>query len=225
VNIYMPSQGVEDWKKLLIEPDKQWKKGYSARTLAYCWENSNGLPLDLEHILTEEEKFKDIKPILIIPEHKVALPPAKGRPSQNDVWVLGKSSEELVSIAVEGKVSEPFGPTLEEWKPSSTKGKIERYEFLKKLLNLDDKLPTTLRYQLLHRTASAILEAKRFNAKYAIMLVHSFSQGNEWFDDYRAFANLYGVNAEVNKLHYAGHVSGKKLYLGWVKGDKKFLEM
>ena len=35
---YVPSQGPEDWQQILIEPDKQWKTGYSAKSLAYCWE-------------------------------------------------------------------------------------------------------------------------------------------------------------------------------------------
>ena len=40
------------------------------------------------------------------------------------------------------------------------------------------------KYQLLHRTASAIIEAERFNANHALMLVHSFSLANEWYGDF-----------------------------------------
>jgi len=41
--------------------------------------------------------------------------PGGAAASQNDVWVLGEISNGLVSIAVEGKVSETFGPTVGEW--------------------------------------------------------------------------------------------------------------
>jgi hypothetical protein len=33
-------------------------------------------------------------------------------------------------------------------------------------------------YQLLHRTVSAILEARKLNARNALMLIHSFSRKN-----------------------------------------------
>jgi hypothetical protein len=34
--IYIPAQSAEDWRLFLAEPDKQWKTGYAAKTLAYC---------------------------------------------------------------------------------------------------------------------------------------------------------------------------------------------
>jgi hypothetical protein len=42
---YLPSKGPESWKELLAEPDKHWKTGYSARSIAYCWEEAHGLIL------------------------------------------------------------------------------------------------------------------------------------------------------------------------------------
>jgi hypothetical protein len=32
--IFIPANKPEDWKSLLAEPDKHWKTGYSAKTLA-----------------------------------------------------------------------------------------------------------------------------------------------------------------------------------------------
>jgi hypothetical protein len=34
--------GPDDWKALLADPEKQWRVGYSARTLATCWEAAEG---------------------------------------------------------------------------------------------------------------------------------------------------------------------------------------
>lgn len=108
--ILIPSTSPEDWKKFLAEPEKQWKSGYSARSLAYCWQEAEGIPPEIISVLGQIPSLKSLKTIFAIPEHKVPLPGGV-RASQNDVWMLGEASCGLVSIAVEGKVSEPFGPT------------------------------------------------------------------------------------------------------------------
>src|SRR5688500_6454146 len=35
--IYVPSTGPNDWRRLLADPAKQWRKGYSAMAVARCW--------------------------------------------------------------------------------------------------------------------------------------------------------------------------------------------
>jgi hypothetical protein len=40
-------------------------------------------------------------------------------------------------------------------------------------------VPDAIRYQLLHRAASVVIEAERFNASYAVLPVHSFSPLNQ----------------------------------------------
>lgn len=57
------------------------------------------------------ELFKNISLLLAFPEHKVALPGGP-RPSQNDIFVLARGNNQLVSLTVEGKVLEPFGDTV-----------------------------------------------------------------------------------------------------------------
>ena len=151
------------------------------------------------------------------------MPPKGGRPSQNDLFILAKSQDELISMAVEGKVAEPFGPLMSEWIEDASPGKSERLEFLISLLEINNKDISNIRYQLLHRTASALIEANRFSTANALMLVHSFSQEHKWFEDYAAFAGLYGIEAELNKVHYVGKVNGKDLYLGWVVGEREYL--
>ena len=56
-----------------------------------------------------------------------------------------------------------------------------------------------------------------------MMLVHSFSQAHKWFPEYRDFAAKLGVDAELNKVHYAGERSGVRLYLGWIVGNPEYL--
>jgi hypothetical protein len=221
--ILIPAPSAEDWKTFLAEPDKQWKRGYSARTLAHCWHDADGFPEEVRDVLRQAAPFREIEMLIAIPEHQVALP-GGGRPSQNDLWVLARCPDGLVSIAVEGKVAEPFGPTIREWDYTSSAGRKERLGFLCSLLNIPFPPPGDIRYQLLHRTASAILEAKRYFSKYAVMLVHSFSQTDQWLDDYARFVSLFGTAGTLNQLSEASNESGMPLFLGWVRGDKKYLD-
>ena len=222
---YISSKGSESWKELLAEPDKQWKTGYSARSLAYCWEEAQGFPKSVTDVFKSSsfKLFHSVEFILGIPEHKVDLPPKGGRPSQNDLFILAKSQDELISIAVESKVAEPFGPLVSEWVEDASPGKSERLEFLINLLEINNKDISNIRYQLLHRTASALIEAERFCAPHALMLVHSFSQEHQWFEDYAAFAALYGLKTEPNAIVYVGEINGKNLYLGWATGEAEYL--
>ena len=121
-------------------------------------------------------------------------------------------------------MAEPFGPTVGEWLAEGSRGKDKRLTFLCDLLGLQQPVPGSIRYQLLHRTASAIIEARRFCAPHAIMLVHSFSQIHEWFADYAAFARLLGVEVEVNRLVAIGERGGVELHLCWVCGDDACLK-
>ena len=221
-NIYIPATSADQWAQFLAEPVKQWRTGFSARTLAYSWQEAAGFPVEVQSALSENGAFAEIKLLLALPEHQVHLP-GGSRPSQNDIWVLARAGESLVSIAVEGKVAEPFGPTLEEWLDGASAGKSARLAYLRGELGLAEQLPGTVRYQLLHRFASAVIEAKRFGATHAVMLVHSFSQAHQWFEDYAAFAALLGVEVAVNRVVSVGQRGGVHLHLGWVCGDAKYL--
>ena len=222
--IFIPTSSPEDWKQFLAEPEKQWKRGFSARALACCWEEANDIPKDVKTVLSQIPVFEGIEALIITPEHKVPLPGGT-RPSQTDCWVLARTSTDLVSIAVEGKVSEPFGPTIREWLENPSKGKKERLSYLCLQLGLSElHLPGNIRYQLLHRTVSAIIEAKRFHAKHAVMIVHSFSQTAEWFDDYKNFVKLFGVSAGIDSIVSIKGNTETNLYLAWVNGNKRYLD-
>ena len=49
--VYVPSRGPDDWQRFLADPEKQWRRGFSARTAAYSWESANGLPPEIEACL------------------------------------------------------------------------------------------------------------------------------------------------------------------------------
>jgi len=68
-------------------------------------------PPKFQAAFSTNEHLADIQLLLAIPEHQVPLV-GGSRPSQNGIWALARASTGWVSIAVEGKVFEPFGPTL-----------------------------------------------------------------------------------------------------------------
>lgn len=216
-HIYVPADSPEDWRRLLAEPEKQWRAGYSARLLAECWQAAEGFPAEVQALLSgaAEPALRKLELLLAIPEYQVALP-GGGRPSQNDLFALGRAADgQLAVLMVEGKVAEPFGDTLETWLRRASPGKLARLEFLCQALGLSNPPPGALRYQLLHRTVSAILEAQRFNAAYALMVVHSFSPEQAWLADYQAFLALFGVTAGAGTLARLPIPGKLPVYAGW----------
>ncbi len=221
---FAPADDPADWQQLLADPVKHWRTGYSAKSIAYSWTEAKGFPREVQAVLDGSDAacLHDLEFLIGIPEHEVPLPGGR-RPSQNDVFVLARGSDGLVSIAVEGKVSEAFDQPVDTRFAEPTPGQSTRLKFLLDLLELDRDDVGNIGYQLLHRTASAILEARRFGASHAVMLVHSFSQEMAHFDDYAGFVGLYGHKAEANRLFEAKQLGDIMLYLGWVVGNAEYL--
>lgn len=221
--VYIPARSADDWQSLLAEPELHWKTGRSARSLAHCWADADEWPDSFGQALTEAGL--DLEILLAIPEHEVPLP-GGSRPSQTDLWVLARSRADssLASVAVEGKVSESFGPVVSDWLKDDQGGKTERLRYLCQTLGVRE--PTaigSLRYQLLHRTASAVIEAGRFGAARAMMVVHSFSDQQVGFPDYVAFAQELGAEPAVGSMSRARDLGGVELWLGWVAGEPRYL--
>lgn len=216
----------EEWKDLVGE--RRWKTGHSAKSLAYSWEEAGGFPPEVRAIFDNSDftRLHTLNFVRGYPEHKVPLRGGSSA-SQSDILVIAESEIERIVISVEGKVKESFGQYVEDWieNASPNSGKPIRLQYLKERLEIEGRDLDDVRYQLLHRTASALIEADRFGVGAAVMLVHSFSKTDEHLADYQAFAKLFGISdANVNTVSYAGNKNGIDLYLAWVKGDKRFLE-
>jgi len=220
-NIYIPTSSPEDWRKLLADPENHWKDGYSAKMLAYSWQNSINMPNEIKSLLNESDfsNLQNMEILFAFPEHKVFMPPSSGHPSQNDLFVLGKAQDgNLISIMIEGKASETFGPTIEDWMKDISIGKQERINFIKDKLMIKNDIPINLRYQLFHRIVSAIVEAEKFSAKYAIMIIHSFSPTNQWFNEYQDFIRFLGKESILDRLIYLFKNNNIEIYSGWAHG-------
>ncbi len=223
--ILMFTSGPGDWQELLADKKKHWKTGYSAKTLAHCWEAVEGFPPEVAGALqrTDDALLEGVTPVLAIPEFKVPLPGGV-RASQNDLFVLARGAKGPVSIMVEGKVNESFGPTLAAWRSDASEGKEERLRFLLHTLGLKEEPCGSVRYQLFHRAASAVITGEQFRAAAAIMLVHSFSKQHFGWTDYEAFAKLFGVDAKTGVVQRLGMNSTVPLFGVWVVGDFDFLK-
>ncbi len=219
------TSGPADWQALLADPTKHWRTGYSARTLAHSWEAAEGFPPEVVLAMAKsaDPLLAGLDPVLAVPEFKVPLPGGE-RASQNDIFVLARSTAGPVAIMIEGKVNESFGPTLEDWLKDISPSKKTRLSFLLRTLGLPKQISGAVRYQLLHRTASALIEGERYRAAAAVLLVHSFSAKQAGWGDYRAFLSLFGVSAEVGQPQRLPGDRHMPLFAVWVPGDPQFLE-
>jgi hypothetical protein len=217
--IHIATMGAGDWRRLLADPESQWERKASAMELAVSWENAQstarGLPAEVAASLDRQATLSGAQLLLAFPEHKVALK-GRGKPSQSDVWALMLTPNGYLSTAVEGKAGEPFASTLGEWLKAASDGKRERLISLCEILQITADPAPELRYQLFHRSASALLEAERFRAPLALMLVQSFREDPISWRDYGAFCQLFGVSAKRGEIHEARRSGPQRLFLGWV---------
>ena len=132
---YVPSDGPDAWQGFLADPAEQWKTDYSAKTLAHSWEADDRLPDEVTSLIKTIPRYENEEPELLVamPEWKVLLPGGSGD-SQNDVLALIGVGSDLMVAAVEGKISEPFGDTIENWFANPSEGKRERLQYLCNLL-------------------------------------------------------------------------------------------
>ena len=194
---------------------------------AVCWEdNEPQLPSEITNVLeaSGDKSLASLELLAAIPEWEVDLPGGT-RPSQTDILAITRNELGLVILGVEAKVDEPFGPTLGEKKTKASPGQLERISYLEHELGRASPMDESIRYQLLHRTVSAILTARSFHAGIAVMLVHSFSLNSRWREDFEAFAEAIGGKRLTDDLYEIELSTGPRLIIGWCKGAEKYLSV
>jgi len=223
--IFVPARGLDDWRRLLADPDLHWRDGKSAKELALIWEAAQrtrrGLPPEIAAALDKTGDLRGAALVLAVPEHRVGFA-GGGHPSQNDLWALlrvGKSG--LVSLTVEAKAGEELGDLVGDWLRKAEEGskKPARLDHLRRILGLDAGEPIEhIRYQLLHRTASALKEAQRASASAAAMIVQSFDAEKDRpsFGEFCVFGRLMGADVRMDSLARCTRATEVPLWLGWV---------
>lgn len=225
--IFVPTVSGSDWQRLLGKPKLHWKSGRSAMSAAACWEESEPqLPPEISDLLeaSGEKSLTSLELLAAIPEWEVELP-GGDRPSQTDILAITRNELGLVILGVEAKVDEPFGPTLGDKKANASEGQLERIAYLESELGCTSALADSIRYQLLHRTVSALLTAQAFHASTAVMLVHSFSPDSRWREDFEAFAVAINGDPLTDDLYGIELSERPRLTIGWCKGAEEFLSV
>jgi hypothetical protein len=218
-----------DWQQLLAKPKLHWAPGKSAMSAAASWEAAaaaSRLPPEISKVLdaANDPDLTGLELVIAVPEWEVPLPGGKTN-SCTDVLAVASNVKGLVVIAVEAKVDEEFGPTIGEKRHAASEGQQQRLKFLHRTLGLTKELPDDVRYQLLHRTVSAVLTAKTFHASTAVMIVQSFSPESRWLADYQKFCNSLGACGEADAVVPVPGRSGPRLFLGWCSGEQRFRQV
>lgn len=219
--IVSTSLGPATWRAGLADPHLHWRRSKSAWEMAVSWESrrhsESGLPHEVEAVLEAHSAFQNPRLLVGVVEHRVRLDTPK-TPSQNDLWAMLLTDDGHVSVAFEAKAGEDFDRRISDWLTSDKDptAKRKRLRWLCDVLGVQGEPPTRLRYQLFHRAASAVLEAKRWRASKALMLVQSFADSPTSWQDYVDFAALLGVTATRNSISGPARADNIDLYLGWV---------
>jgi hypothetical protein len=224
--LFVPTQTGTDWQRLLGMPVLHWKRGRSAMTAAASWEDaSDSLPSEIEKLLNSslDEDITNLKLLAAFPEWETPLEGGETA-SHTDVLALTRNDRGLCVVAVEAKVNEDFGPLVGDKRIEQSVGQGSRLDYLRSVLGLK-QIDDRIRYQLLHRTAAAILTAREFHAPVAVMLVQSFGNRGTVREDFNAFCRALGAQSLPGGIALVPSFSQPRLFLGWCSGDLRFLEV
>ena len=220
---FVPTLGPTDWRRLLADPVTQWERYKSALEMAVCWEAARGLnrglPPEVAGALDTVPQLQGAHLLIGLPEHKVSFE-GGGHPSQNDLWALLRVERELVSMTVEAKAGEKLDDIVKSWLPKDgdRSRKPERLAALQRRLGIGEVDVSHIRYQLLHRAASALKEGERFGAHTAVMLIQSFNRAadeHSW-NDFTAFGQVMGVTVKEGRFVESPRSTAISLFVGWV---------
>ena len=168
--LHIPTSGPCDWRRLLADPENQWEPSRSAFELAVSWEAARktvrGLPAEVAAAIDATPALQGAELVIGLPEHQVHFV-GGGHASQNDLWALLRREQTRFSMSVEGKAGEALDKRVRDWllKAGQRSRKPERLAALQADLGISDKDVSDIRYQLLHRAASALKEAVRFGTQ------------------------------------------------------------
>lgn len=221
--IAVPLLKAEDVKPHLGKPT-HWKQGRSAKSVADSWFAANDLPASIKALLQQSPDLQSAELLDAWLERKTDLGDGRASHSQTDLFAMLAVGDGLAALGIEAKVDESFGPFVTEWLANGSSGKQNRLHKLCTLFNVDPQAIGHLRYQLFHRTAASIIEAKRYKARKAVMVVQSFCPNATGLSDCQAFFDELGMKGlSRDKLVGPKTFDGVELWAGWAS-DKPLPE-
>jgi hypothetical protein len=214
--IHLPMRRPEDVIPHLGKGELHWREGYSAKAVCESWFNANDVPFSVRRVLENAEEYQGAQLIDAWLERCTYLPWGRGNPTQTDLLAVLGIGDELALLAIEAKVKESFGPYVKDWLAEGGDNRAERLHGLCDLLDLNTEAAFELRYQLLHRTAAAVLEAERYRARHAAMVVQSFRPDKTGLSDFQSFAEAMGYGqVDANSISSPKTLGSVGLRIGW----------
>ena len=223
-NYFQPLKSPDEWRKRLSDPIKHWVDGKSAKELVKLWTQADDIPASVKDLFPNS----DIKPIFIFPEYQVQMP-GKGGNSQNDLYIYASTTSDNWVIIVEAKENEPFDETVDKWYDKKRKKnggvnasyRLTEIQIILEIKEIDNPPYSrigNLRTQLFHRTASAVIEAKRVGAKKALVLIQSFGNKTDNYLDFVNFLSLFTTGEAVEKSKLIGPIKldSVELHFAWI---------
>lgn len=229
-----PINSVDEWTR--PKEEYQWKEGRSAMELAKAWFRAGKLapPTELVSLLQSSKELKGLVLEKGIPEHVTSLP-VRGEGRNHDLWLIGETGGQKITICVEAKADEPFGTdTVATYRTAALKKQAAGTptgvpERIGKLLALVPGSPEpwdSIRYQLLTAITGTALQAKSDGAAMAVFVVHEFHTSSTVKDkveqnakDFSRFVKVLGRNdgaIESGKLYGPFVVAGVRCLVGKV---------
>lgn len=191
----------------------------STQVLAARWETTGYAPSEVFRPLNAA--FPGIRPLIAIPNLKVAAWNGLGL-SHNNLWVLARNRHGvLVSVIVEGKVDEPFDEPPRHWLSPEVEERPEQWGHIQKQLGISSQPTGDLKYELFERLGAAVIQGVEFNAKAAALVVHSFRPDAPQFADYAAFLRSFGVEAAKGVLQKAPNGGAMPFHFLWALGPSE----
>lgn len=179
-----PITSWEQWTR--PKRDYQWKPGRSAMELAKSWfpDDAPSVPPEIKSILLSHPRLEGIRLTRAIPELVTPLP-ERGEGRNHDLWILGKTPLEQITICVEAKAEEPFGNyTVAEYRDLAMHRRQqgisttapERIEALLQMVGGDASVWDSVSYQLLAAICGTVIQARGDGSQLAVFLVHEFQK-------------------------------------------------
>jgi hypothetical protein len=205
----------QDWTR--PKKDYQWVSGRSAMELAKAWfcHGKLSIPREMSNLFQTEKRLNGLELSEGKPEYVTKLPEGtESRGRNHDLWLIGNTINDKVTICVEAKADEPFGDeTVGSYRMKALKrresGKStrvpERIDKLLKLVPGKSEKWQGIRYQLLTALTGTAIQAKIDKSDFAVFVVHEFrtwktSPENHERNahDFKTFLDIIGIDGESN---------------------------
>lgn len=195
--------------------------------LARAWfrEGDVAVPREFSELLRSYPRLQGLVFEQGVPEHVTRLP-ERGEGRNHDLWLLGRTSREQITVCVEAKADEPFGDRsvgdyLESALQQRTNGKATRApERIEALFSMVDgsssSLPespwASIPYQLLTAICGTAIQARVDQSTIAVFAVHVFQTASTELSKLETNRSAFSRFVEILTSTPRAAVQNNRLY-------------